>query len=131
MSVAHQIERRFPQLGERLSSGVAFAARAENDPRGGSAALRRAVVAEADALAADLDFTAALDMRAPRRAAAIAALVFAGVGLVAGLYPRRPAWPLLAWRCPGATSPGRGDMRWPSSIRHRLAAGDDPGICGP
>jgi hypothetical protein len=65
--VAQRIERRFPQLGERLSSAIAFLAQGEHDVTAGSADLRRAVVAQAESLTTDLDFQQAVDARQPSR----------------------------------------------------------------
>ena len=82
IATARRIELRFPELGERLSSSMAFLSQAENDPTAGSPDLRRAVVAEAEALAADLDFHSALDGRATRRSGLILLAAIALVGLL-------------------------------------------------
>src|SRR5215471_18848177 len=63
VGVASRIELRFPQLGGRLSSALAFQSQPEEDSTAGSPDLRRAVIAEAEALAADLDFRITLDSR--------------------------------------------------------------------
>lgn len=44
MRIAQRIERRFPQLRDRLSSTIDFLRQPEDDPRAGSAALRREVI---------------------------------------------------------------------------------------
>lgn len=75
VQTAQRIERRFPQLGERLSSAIAFLGQGENDIAAGSTDLRRAVVAEAESLSADLDFQQAIDARQPRRIAQMLAMV--------------------------------------------------------
>jgi len=113
VSAARRIELCFPMLGERLSSAMAFLTQSAGDPTAGSAGLRRAVVAEAEALAAGLDFRAVLDRRAPRRAGLVAAVVLGVAGLVcaanpaaAGLALARLAQP---WR----------ELPWPR--RHELA----------
>src|SRR5262245_59858963 len=56
VSAARRIELRYPALGEQLSSAMAFLTQSAGDPTAGSPGLRRAVVAEAEALAAGLDF---------------------------------------------------------------------------
>ena len=113
VAAARHIELRFPQLGERLSSATAFLVQGKNDPTAGSADLRRAVVAEAEALAAGLDFSAALDHSASRRSVLVAAAVLVLAGAVwvvnlnvAGLAVCRLAQP---WR----------ELPWPR--RHELA----------
>src|SRR5438067_492134 len=68
IATARRIEHHFPQLGERLSSAIAFLSEAERDPTAGSANLRRAVIAQAEALSAHSDFRLALDARPTRRA---------------------------------------------------------------
>lgn len=56
IGVARLIETRFPQLGDRLTSTLQFLHEAEDEPTAGSAALRRAVVAETTAATEDLNF---------------------------------------------------------------------------
>src|SRR3954471_18965356 len=79
VQVAQRIERRFPELGERLSSAIAFLAQGEKDVGAGSVDLRRAVVAQAESVTGDLDFQQAIDARQPRRVVQILALVGAGL----------------------------------------------------
>lgn len=81
IDVALRIERRFPALRDRLASAVQFLNEPEGDPLAGSPALRRMVVAEATAEVGQLELNEAIDTRPARRAA----LVAAGVCLVAGL----------------------------------------------
>ena len=71
---------------------MAFLSQAENDPTAGSPDLRRAVVAEAEALAADLNFQSALDERATRRSGLILLAVIALVGVLTALRPATLAW---------------------------------------
>lgn len=78
--VAGRIERHFAGLGEHLSSTIEFLRQREDDPLAGSAELRRAAVAQAEAEIAPLDWRAAIDRRPAWRAVAIAC----GVGLAAG-----------------------------------------------
>jgi hypothetical protein len=118
LATARRIELRFPELGERLSSSIAFLSQGENDRTAGSPDLRRAVIAEAEALAADLDFHSALDGRATRRSGLILLAAIALVGLLAlfspstaGLAVARLAQP---WR----------ELAWPR--RHELAFENGP-----
>ena len=126
IAVAQRIERQFPQLGERLTSAVAFLQQSEDDALAGSAALRKAVVSEAESLSADLDFQQAIDPRGPKRLAGLAILAAALVGLLAAFDPQGAA--LAGARLAAPWS----DARWP--LRHslafrnaptRLSAGDD------
>lgn len=126
IDVARRIELRFPQLGERLSSAMAFLAQSEDDPTAGSPALRRSVVAEAESLAADLDFSRSLDTRPLRRAAIIVSCAVLVAALLAVLNPSAAALAISRLAIPWQDRP------WPR--RHelefvkppaRLAAGDD------
>lgn len=126
IEVARRIESRFPALEGRLSSAVAFLDESEDDPRAGSAALRKAVVAEAAALSADLDFRKALDSRQPRRAATVAAIAFFLFATLAGLNPAAANLALARLAMPWRAQP------WPRrhelafvSTPSRLATGDD------
>jgi len=68
VDLARRAERRFPALGDRLTTAVEFLGQAEDDPTAGSPALRRAAVARAAAAAEKLDFGDVLDPRPVRRA---------------------------------------------------------------
>ena len=68
VEAARRIERRFPQLRDRLSSSVAFLHESEDDPRAGSADLRRAVVSRTQADSDPLDLHQALEPRPARLA---------------------------------------------------------------
>src|SRR3954447_9569010 len=82
IGTARRIELRFPELSGRLSSAIAFMNETVDDPTAGSGALRRAVIAEAEAKAAGIEFRAALDRRAPRRALAVAGIIAALSALI-------------------------------------------------
>jgi hypothetical protein len=126
VATARQIERRFPALRERLSSAISFAGEAESDGRAGSPELRRAVIAEAEALSVDMDFRGALDQRAVRGAVAMAAAV-AGISAIlalvnpaaAGLAVARLAqpWRELPW-------PRRHELEF-AALPTRFARGED------
>ncbi len=126
VSAARRIEQRYPALGERLTSAMAFLAQAKSDPTAGSADLRRAVVAEAEALAAGLDFEAALDRRAPRQMTLCAAAALLVACLFAALNPAAASravarlaqpWRALPW-------PRRHELAFVSAPQ-RLASGSD------
>jgi hypothetical protein len=87
VGLAMRIQRRFPELKDRLVSAVEFLHAAENDPTAGSAALRRAVVAAAAAETQRLDFAAVLDPRPTIRAGTLMAAVALAVGLLVVLDP--------------------------------------------
>ena len=77
--VALHVEACFPAVKDRLASAVEFLRQPEDDAAAGSAAMRRAAIAQASAASEDLDFGAVLDRR-PALRSALAALV---VGLLA------------------------------------------------
>jgi hypothetical protein len=90
VDLAWRLQRRFPGLQDRLLSSVQFLRQAEDDPLAGSAALRRAVIAQTTAETERLDFSDLLDPRLPLRAA----LTTAAVCLLAAL--------LVLWDPPAA-----------------------------
>jgi hypothetical protein len=80
--VAQRIETHFAGLGEQLSSAIEFLGEDADDPLAGSAALRRAAVAQAQARTGSLDWSMAINRRPAVRAAAVAggiALVVAAI----------------------------------------------------
>jgi len=79
--LARRIQRRYPALDDRLLTAVEFLARGDDDPATGSPRLRQAVVARAEDESRGLDFSAILDRRPARRAAAL----LIAMGLVVGL----------------------------------------------
>ncbi len=126
LQAAHRIEQRFPLLGDRLTSAVAFAADWVDDELAGSTELRRAVIAETQAVAEPLDFDQCINRRQPVRAL-LAAVAMVAVLVVLGL-----------WDGPAVALAGKrllipwGDDHWPR--RHvlefvhaqtRLAVGQD------
>ncbi len=72
LQAARRIERLHPDLGDRLSSALAFASQEEQDVSAGSATLRRAAIAEAEAAIDGLDWSKAIDRRPSLRAAGAA-----------------------------------------------------------
>ncbi len=127
VQVAKRIEASHPELAQRLSSAIDFLSQAETDKTAGSVDLRRAVVAEAEALAARVDLGSAIDRRRPLQLVAFAGLL---VAVVAGISVWRPASVRLA--ASRLVMPWRTDLAWPRShelafVRtiDKLAVGDD------
>ena len=85
--LALRVERNFPRLKDGLLSAVEFLGQSEDDPTAGSAALRRAVIAQAAAETQDLDFSAVLDRRPARRAATLLAAACIMAGMIVLLAP--------------------------------------------
>lgn len=87
VEVALRIERRFPAFQDRLASTIEFLKQSEDDPRAGSALLRRTVIAQTTAEAERLKLSDAIDWRPARRALGIAAAICAVAILLAALDP--------------------------------------------
>ncbi len=60
--IARQVERSFPEMGDRLASAIAFLGQGEGDPRAGSDELRRRVIGEATADSETLPLATALEL---------------------------------------------------------------------
>ena len=87
LDVALKIERRFPQLQDRLASTVQFLHEREDDPLAGSAALRRALIGQTAGEIDGLDLSQALEPSPARRALTTAAAVGALSLIVVALHP--------------------------------------------
>ena len=74
LELASRLQRRFPSLGDGLSSAVEFLVQPEDDPTAGSVALRRAVIAQTTADCDGLDFRHCIEP-APTVRAALSTLV--------------------------------------------------------
>lgn len=118
VDVAQRIERRYPQLNERLSSAVEFLGQREDDFQAGSATLRRAVIHDATAQVAQLDLEQVIDPRPTKRALSLAAAVvlFAALVLVTDPLSVRTAVVRLAAPL--------GSAEWPQ--KNRLAFKEPP-----
>src|SRR3954454_2005859 len=118
LTTARRIERQFPELGERLTSAIAFLAEPETDATAGSAELRRAVIAQAESVASDVDFRSALDRRPIVRVAALLAIAAAVPLCFLAVSPATVTLAAsrlaLPWR----------DLAWPR--QHELAFVDPP-----
>lgn len=87
LDVALKIERRFPQLQDRLASTVQFLHEREDDPQAGSAALRRALIGQTTGEIDGLDLSQALEPAPARRALSAAAIVGLLALAVLALHP--------------------------------------------
>ena len=115
---ARRIEQYHPDLGDRLSSAVAFAQGPPDDQTAGSVELRRAVIAETETATQRIAFSHCINRRQPTRALLIAALAVATIGVL-GLLDG-PSVSLAARRL---LAPW-GDEHWPR--RHVLQLVDAP-----
>jgi hypothetical protein len=82
VAIARRVERRFPELQDRLSSAINFLEQPEEERLAGSAELRRAVVAQTTADVENLPWSEAIDTRPAFRvgmAALVATLVAAAI----------------------------------------------------
>ncbi len=107
VDVAQRIERRYPQLQDRLSSAIAFLQQSEDDPQAGSPALRRAVIHEATAEVERLDLQSVLDPHPARRAVFTAAGVALLALLLVALDPASAGLALARLAAP------LGEAAWP------------------
>ena len=83
LALAARIEQRFPELQDRLASGLQFA-RDLDDPRVGSRDLKRGVIDSAIEAMQHIDIDTVIEPRTARRAALVATgLVAVGLALVA------------------------------------------------
>jgi hypothetical protein len=87
VDLARRLERRFPALEDRLVSSVEFMKQPEDDPVAGSAALRRAVIAQTAAETERLDFSEVLDPRPPFRAALVMVSICLAAAILLVLAP--------------------------------------------
>jgi hypothetical protein len=126
VGVAQRVEKHFPALDKRLSSAIAFLEQPADDPTAGSLDLRRAVVAETEALSGELDFQKVVDPRRPRRvlsALGLVAIAAAGLALALptlvplGLVRLAMPWGRDAW-------PARHALAFAAAPRV-LAVGED------
>jgi hypothetical protein len=116
VQLARRVERRYPELTDRLSSSLNFLNQSEEDPQAGSGELRRAVIAEATAEVEHLNWSAVLDRRPTLVALGLAGLVSLLALAMVFVWPAeakvgfsRLIWP---WN----------DVAWPRT--HHLAVRD-------
>ncbi len=84
VELAQRIEKRFPKLGESLSSAVQFMQQGDETPHAGSALLRRAVVIEATQAASPIKAADVVDAK-PTRKAIVPALAILLAAIVVAL----------------------------------------------
>ncbi|MBC8356274.1 MAG: hypothetical protein H8E66_30210 [Planctomycetes bacterium] len=82
LEVAQQVERRFPQLGDRLSSSLDFLRGSNDATQAESAKLRQTVISETETLVHPLDFTECLNTRATRRSLLACIPLVMAIGIV-------------------------------------------------
>lgn len=112
--IAGQLERRFPTLGDELSSAISFTQR--NDP--GSPAMVAEVIARAERTVRSLRLTSALSVRPLVKCIAwlaVSAAVLAGVIVVVPVWARTG---LVRYLDP------LGDVEWPRTVSIRPLTGD-------
>ncbi len=85
--LAQRLQRRFPALGDGLASAVEFLKQPEDDPTAGSAALRRAVIAQTTAQTEPLEFSDVIETGPTLRAAVTAVAVCLLAAIVVVLDP--------------------------------------------
>jgi len=126
VDLALRIERRYPELADRLASTVQFIEQDEDDLVAGSPTLRRAVVARTMADLAKLDVGDVVDVHPARRATILAAAVGLVAVLLAALDPSAVGIALARMSAPlGATTwPKDNHLMFVDPAR-RLAAGED------
>jgi hypothetical protein len=118
LGVARRVEAKFPQLGDRLASALEFLGQDEHDATAGSAALRRAVVADADLAVSELPIDDIVDRRPQRRAAIATGLVLIGVAALLLVDTSAVVTGALRLATPW------GNTEWPR--QHHLAFRDPP-----
>ena len=98
VDLASRLQCKFPVLEDKLVSAVEFLGQSEDDPLAGSAALRRAVVAQTTAETERLDFSEMLDTRPPVRAVTlgVSTCLIAAILVVLNLPDSRTAVARLA-----------------------------------
>jgi hypothetical protein len=109
VQIARRLEVLHPRLGERLSSALAFLQQESADAREGSLELRYAVIAEAEAIAADLPLERCIDARPRNR---VLSLLICLLVIALGLLAWQPAnfaraTARLAWPVGGPVWPPR------------------------
>jgi hypothetical protein len=109
VTLALKIERRFPELEDRLASTMQFLAEREDDPQAGSATLRRAVIAETAATLEQLDLSQVIEPRPVRRALATAGGVATLAAVFVAISPNAARIGLVRLACP------LGETAWPKT----------------
>lgn len=116
LDLALRVERLYPEFQEVLSSTIAFQNVRAGDVWAGSETLRRAAIDRADVEAADVDFSAVVEDKTPRRAFAACGIVGALASLAILLDPASAAVALQRLADPF------GSTQWPKRTRIDFAA---------
>ncbi|MDA1052778.1 MAG: hypothetical protein O3C40_20175 [Planctomycetota bacterium] len=87
LEVAQHVERRFPQLGDRLSSSLEFLRGDNLANRVESASLQQTVISETEALVQPLDLHECLDPRATRRSLLACIPLLIAIGILCAFDP--------------------------------------------
>ncbi len=118
VAVAQRVQQRFPKLKDKLASAVEFLNQSDDDPLAGSAALRRAVVAQAAAEVEQLELREVVT-RKPAVRALFGALIVAAIAAAVVLASPATSRTALA----RLINP-LGDHQWPK--RNKLVFVDPP-----
>jgi len=126
LQIAHEVERRHPQLRDVVSSAWDFGVQTGNDPSLGSESLRRAVVLQATTAVDDVDWQRLVPRQALRKSALALAGVFATIILLGWCLPQAMGIGLLRLVNPlsAADWPREHDLQFIESPV-LLAAGED------
>ncbi len=125
LQIARRIEQRLPFMRDRLSSAIDFLEQEVEDETAGSYALRRSVIAEAEARIDSLNLNRLLRFRPSVVFALAAVLVVGGMaGSLAGSRPARLAAQRLAMPWSHAPWPKRNNLRF-KEPPPRMVAGED------
>ncbi|HRX77989.1 MAG TPA: hypothetical protein P5307_02960 [Pirellulaceae bacterium] len=85
LEVAQRVEQRFPQLGDRLSSSLAFLSHEKNADQAESRILQQSVITETEALVRPLQLAECLDLRATRRSLLVCIPLLLVIGAICSL----------------------------------------------
>ncbi|HEX5446037.1 MAG TPA: hypothetical protein VFW87_19580 [Pirellulales bacterium] len=124
VDLALRVGRRLPIDADRLASAMRFLGQREDDRYAGSAALRRAVIAQAAAELDRVNLDTALDRRPAHRAAAVAGVALVCALLLAALDPAASRLALVRLFNPWGSAqwPKQNHLAFVNPVR-RLAAG--------
>ncbi|MBV9122396.1 MAG: hypothetical protein JO112_03410 [Planctomycetes bacterium] len=111
LTLALQVERLYPALGDSLASTVQFLEEPEDSERTGSPGMRRAAVQRTLRLAAEYDFHKVVSTRGLR----LAGLSLAGSAILALVILL--LWPARAWTALARLADPFGRHDWPSQTR--------------
>lgn len=117
---ARSVERAFPQLRNRLASSVQFLRLADDDPTGGSAALRQAVIDSVEMDSRSLNFKSIIDFRPAMFAFSLAWIMFVFAAITAMRLPELARIGVIRIANP------LGETQWPEPASERLTPSVKP-----